>query len=94
MAFLDLNMPDMSGFELAAALRALPGASPLKLYAVTGMGQKTDRELALAAGFDGHLTKPVSPDVVARLAAGVVDDAGSLHAEPTAEANRQAPADS
>ena len=82
VAFLDLTMPDMSGFELASALRALPWASGLKLYAVTGMGQKVDVELTLAAGFDAHLTKPVSPDAVVRLAAGVTDNVIALRTGP------------
>ena len=82
VAFLDLNMPDMSGFELASALRAQPWASGLKLYAVTGMGQKVDVELTLAAGFDAHLTKPASPDAVVRLAAGVTDNVVALRAGP------------
>jgi len=75
-------MPDMSGFELASALRAQPWASGLKVYAVTGMGQKVDVELTLAAGFDAHLTKPASPDAVVRLAAGVTDNVVALRAGP------------
>ena len=81
VAFLDLNMPDMSGFELASALRAMPWAIQLKVYAVTGMGQKTDLAQTLAAGFDAHLTKPASPDAVIRLAAGITDNVVPLRAE-------------
>jgi signal transduction histidine kinase/ActR/RegA family two-component response regulator len=81
VAFLDLNMPDMSGFALASALRAMPWASALKIYAVTGMGQKTDLAQTLAAGFDAHLTKPASPDAVIRLAAGLTDNVVPLRAE-------------
>jgi signal transduction histidine kinase/ActR/RegA family two-component response regulator len=74
VAFLDLNMPEMSGFELMSALRSMPWASRLKVYAVTGMGQKADLAQTLVAGFEGHLTKPVAPDAVVRLAAGATDN--------------------
>jgi signal transduction histidine kinase/ActR/RegA family two-component response regulator len=74
VAFIDLNMPGMGGAELAGALHAQPWAGQLRLYALTGMGQKADVEASLLSGFDGHLTKPASPDAVLRLAAGVTDN--------------------
>jgi len=54
-------MPGMNGYELAKALRKMENQSlgPIKLVAVTGYGQKEDKERALAAGFDLHLSKPV-----------------------------------
>src|SRR5581483_9260803 len=70
LAFLDLNMPGISGTELAQRLRAEPWARGLTLVALTGMGQKSDLEATSAAGFDAHLTKPAGPDEVLRLAAG------------------------
>jgi CheY-like chemotaxis protein len=57
-ALLDIGLPVMDGFELAAALRLeLPA---LRLIALTGYGQPNDRERTKQAGFDAHLTKPVS----------------------------------
>jgi CheY-like chemotaxis protein len=56
---LDIGLPDMNGYELARSLRAQPDLNDLRLIAVTGYGQDVDRELALAAGFDDHLMKPI-----------------------------------
>lgn len=58
-AFLDIGLPVMDGYELAARLRELPGLKQLRLIAVTGYGQESDRRRTRAAGFDHHLVKPV-----------------------------------
>ena len=68
VAFIDLNMPGMSGTELAARLRSESWAGAITLVALTGMGQKSDMEATRAAGFDAHLTKPADSDDVVRLA--------------------------
>ncbi|MDQ2704975.1 MAG: ATP-binding protein, partial [Pseudomonadota bacterium] len=59
IAILDLGLPVMDGFELAGRLRALPGLSRIRLIALTGYGQESDRQRTRAAGFDHHLVKPV-----------------------------------
>src|SRR5688572_24449128 len=58
VAFIDLNMPGMSGLDLARALRGDAGMAGLRLVALTGMGQQLDVQSTHAAGFDAHLTKP------------------------------------
>jgi signal transduction histidine kinase len=58
-ALLDIGLPVMNGYELAARLRALGTMSGARLIAVTGYGQASDRQRALAAGFDHHVVKPV-----------------------------------
>jgi CheY-like chemotaxis protein len=58
VAILDIGMPDMDGYELARALRALPRAQAMTLIALTGWGQKRDRQRLAAAGFQQHLLKP------------------------------------
>jgi signal transduction histidine kinase len=58
---LDIGLPGMDGFQLAAALRALPETSHARLIAVSGYGQDKDRERSAQAGFDLHLVKPVDP---------------------------------
>jgi len=59
VVLLDIGLPGMSGLEVARHLRARPDGGRLRLYAMTGYGQESDRERSAAAGFDGHLVKPV-----------------------------------
>jgi CheY-like chemotaxis protein len=59
----------MSGYEVARALRADPETAGARLIAISGYGQPKDRERARAAGFDLHLTKPVTPDDLQRVLA-------------------------
>jgi len=59
VAFVDIGLPGLDGYEFARRLRSTPGPRPW-LVALTGYGQPEDRARALAAGFDQHLTKPVS----------------------------------
>jgi len=67
VALLDIGLPDLSGYEVARALRRAPWARDLLLVAVTGWGQDEDKQRALEAGFDHHLTKPIEPDQLERL---------------------------
>jgi signal transduction histidine kinase/CheY-like chemotaxis protein len=69
VAFLDLNMADMDGFELARRIRRTEWGRRTRLVAVTGMGRQTDVSQSTAAGFDAHLTKPAEPERVLSLAA-------------------------
>jgi signal transduction histidine kinase len=59
IAFLDLGLPVMDGYELASHLRKIPGLSGLRLIAVTGYGQESDYQRTREAGFHHHLVKPV-----------------------------------
>ena len=60
VAVLDLGLPEMNGYELAAPLRALPGGRGIHFVAATGYGRARDRATSIAAGFDDHLVKPVN----------------------------------
>jgi signal transduction histidine kinase/ActR/RegA family two-component response regulator len=62
---LDVGLPDIDGYELARRLRAEHGTGPA-LIAATGYGQPSDRERAVAAGFDCHLVKPVGVQELVR----------------------------
>ena len=56
----DVGMPEMSGIELMQRARELRPAKAFRSVAITGYGRDADTQAALAAGFDAHLTKPVS----------------------------------
>jgi signal transduction histidine kinase/CheY-like chemotaxis protein len=62
LAFLDIGLPKMNGYDLSRALRAAPATRHAILIAVTGWGQPGDRERAKEAGFDEHIVKPVDLD--------------------------------
>jgi signal transduction histidine kinase/CheY-like chemotaxis protein len=64
---LDIGMPGLSGYEVAAAVRREAWGRRILLMAITGWGQSGDKERARAAGFDHHLTKPVDLDQVEQL---------------------------
>jgi CheY-like chemotaxis protein len=58
--FVDIGMPGMTGYELARHIRQDAALAKICLVALTGYGRPEDRERALAAGFDLHVTKPLS----------------------------------
>jgi PAS domain S-box-containing protein len=58
-ALVDIGLPIMDGYELAANLKARLGEACPRLIAITGYGQPGDRARAEAAGFERHLVKPV-----------------------------------
>jgi signal transduction histidine kinase/HAMP domain-containing protein len=64
VVLLDIGMPGMRGDEVARMIRAHSANAGVQLVAITGWGQPSDKENALAAGFDIHMTKPVD---IARL---------------------------
>ena len=68
LAFLDIGMPDMTGYAVARQLRAKYGAEIL-LVAVTGYGTTEDRTVSFESGFDMHLVKPAQPDRIVSIAA-------------------------
>jgi signal transduction histidine kinase/ActR/RegA family two-component response regulator len=65
VVILDIGLPDMSGYDVARALRrsAELGSTPV-LIALTGWGTRDDRQRAMDAGFDLHLTKPVDLEML------------------------------
>jgi CheY-like chemotaxis protein len=69
-AFLDIGMPLLNGYDLARALRQMPGLRNTTLVAVTGWGQQKDRQLAFEAGFQVHLVKPAGFDQILAILEG------------------------
>jgi len=57
-------MPKVDGYETARRVRACSNGRKLNLVALTGWGQAEDRVKSLAAGFDAHITKPVSVETL------------------------------
>jgi CheY-like chemotaxis protein len=62
IAVIDIGLPGMDGYQLAAEIRRRRGGRPVRLVAFTGYGSADDVARAHAAGFDAHLVKPVEID--------------------------------
>ncbi len=81
VALVDIDLPDISGYEIARRLRRNAATAGIKLIAVTGYGQAMDRQEAYSAGFDKHFTKPVALESllgsIGELTAGAHADDGS-----------------
>jgi len=60
LVFLDIGLPGMSGYEVAREVRRTAALRQPVLIALTGWGSQSDQEQSHEAGFDQHLTKPVS----------------------------------
>jgi two-component system CheB/CheR fusion protein len=71
VALLDIGMPGMNGYELAAQIRSRPEGRRTTLVALTGWGQEEDRRRSQAAGFEHHLVKPVAPRLLQALLASL-----------------------
>src|SRR4030095_16649219 len=71
VAFIDIGVSKRSGSEVAVELRLRPWSESLRLIAVTGWGQESDRRRAQEVGFDAHLVKPATPDVLLGLLASL-----------------------
>jgi PAS domain S-box-containing protein len=67
LALLDLGLPLMNGYEVAARLRGDLGLKDTRIVALTGWGTEQDRAKTTAAGFHAHLTKPVAPERLLQL---------------------------
>ena len=68
VVLLDIGLPGMDGFAVAAQLRK-EGIGGRMLIALTGYGEKQDRDKAQEVGFDHHLLKPIDPDTLQKLLA-------------------------
>ncbi|MFM0009141.1 hybrid sensor histidine kinase/response regulator [Paraburkholderia sediminicola] len=73
VAVIDVGMPEMDGFEVARAVRLERALDGIVLVALTGYASESDKSRALAAGFDFHLTKPLSLDKLQYILANRAD---------------------
>jgi CheY-like chemotaxis protein len=68
---LDIGLPKRNGYEACRWIRQRPWGTEIVLIDVTGWGQEEDRRLSQEAGFDNHLVKPVDPQELIKLLAGI-----------------------
>jgi PAS domain S-box-containing protein len=64
LALLDIGLPEMDGYELARRLRRGDATATIRLVALTGYGQASDKQRALEAGFHEHVVKPIELDTL------------------------------
>ena len=67
VALIDVGLPGLDGYEIARRVRQNPALDRVRLVALTGYGSPSDRQALLAAGFDDHIVKPVSPQQLAQI---------------------------
>jgi PAS domain S-box-containing protein len=77
VVLLDIGLPKMNGYEVAAQLRKSASRRPLILVAFTGYGQDEDRRRVREAGFDYHLVKPLEPAELQKILDSVIADAAA-----------------
>jgi CheY-like chemotaxis protein len=80
--FLDIGMPGLNGYEVAAAIRQDRQYDQALLVALTGWGGDSDRARTRQAGFDLHLTKPVTIAAIESTLAGLAAAQANQSAQP------------
>jgi CheY-like chemotaxis protein len=71
VALLDIGMPGFNGYEVARKVRQREAGNSVVLIALTGWGQERDKDMALAAGFNHHFTKPIDPERIHEILRGL-----------------------
>jgi CheY-like chemotaxis protein len=89
VVFLDIHLPNMNGYDLAALLRVDPALARCRFVALTGAAYEADRRQSEAEGFYCHLAKPVAVKALFDAVAG--DDDGASCA-PAADGPRKSSA--
>jgi signal transduction histidine kinase/ActR/RegA family two-component response regulator len=77
LVLCDIGLPDVTGFEVARALRAEPALRATRVVALSGYAQPEDRARAAEAGFHAHVAKPPTLDALEALLASVAADRGA-----------------
>lgn len=62
LVLLDIQLPTMSGHEVARRLQANPAVASIPIVAVTSYAMPGDREMVMASGCTGYIEKPINPD--------------------------------
>jgi PAS domain S-box-containing protein len=86
VVLMDVQMPEMGGFEATAAVRAgeRDGGAHLPIVAMTAHAMKGDKERCLAAGMDGYVSKPIHVERLMEVIHHVVRTVGAEHIGPLA----------
>jgi two-component system sensor histidine kinase/response regulator len=66
LVLMDLQMPEMDGYQATARIRAEPRLADLPIVAMTAHAMAEERDRCLAAGMRGHITKPIDPELLYR----------------------------
>lgn len=72
LVLLDLGLPDMDGWQALREIRSADGAGDIRIVAFTADAMVGDRERALAAGFDGYMSKPIDYATFAETVEGLL----------------------
>ncbi|HEU0033866.1 MAG TPA: ATP-binding protein [Kofleriaceae bacterium] len=64
LAFMDIGLPVLDGYELAKRIRSTTKLAHVRLIALTGYGRAADKQRARDAGFDEHVVKPIPADTL------------------------------
>lgn len=64
LILMDINMPDLDGYQLTARIRNIPALAKTPVIALTANVMKGDKEKSLAAGCDGYIQKPIDVDAL------------------------------
>lgn len=75
LILLDIQLPGMSGYDVARKLRKLPDFAAIPIVAVTSYAMPGDREAAMDAGCSGYIEKPIDPDTFVDEVTGYLPDA-------------------
>jgi PAS domain S-box-containing protein len=68
---LDIGLPRLNGYDACRQIRSQPWGQEIMIIAATGWGQEEDRRRTAEAGFDHHLVKPIEPNALQELLAGL-----------------------
>jgi len=76
LVLLDINLPDISGYEVCQQIRANADWGAIKILMITAKGRAVEREKGLALGADDYITKPFSAQEVVEKVAQYLDNQG------------------